>query len=134
MRRSITLATKLSLAFVAIVAVACATMAGWSLWQAHQRAAALERALADETSRQTAIARTLAALPQFQALTVAADREATLAAFAPPFAALTASGEITKLSIILRSGIALAREAQLATRNLRHFDDTTISLINPFGG
>ena len=32
------------------------------------------------------------------------------------------------------AGIALAREAQLATRNLRHFDDTTISLINPFGG
>ncbi len=121
MRRSITLATKLSLAFVAIVAVACATMAGWSLWQAHQRAdheataslaagaAALERALADETSRQTAIARTLAALPQFQALTAAADREATLAAFAPPFAALTASGDITNLSIILRSGLALAR-------------------------
>jgi len=34
----------------------------------------------------------------------------------------------------LIAGIALAREAQLATRNLRHFDDTTISLINPFGG
>jgi methyl-accepting chemotaxis protein len=121
MRRSITLATKLSLAFVAIVAVACATMAGWSLWQAHQRAdqeataslaagaAALERALADETSRQTAIARTLAALPQFQALAASADRDATLAAFAPPFNALTASGDITNLSIILRSGIALAR-------------------------
>jgi len=27
----------------------------------------------------------------------------------------------------------LAR-AMPATRNMRHFDDTTISLINPFGG
>jgi predicted nucleic acid-binding protein len=32
----------------------------------------------------------------------------------------------------LITGIAMAHEAQLATRNVRHFSDTTISLINPF--
>jgi predicted nucleic acid-binding protein len=32
----------------------------------------------------------------------------------------------------LIAGIALAHEAQLATRNRRHFSDITISLINPF--
>jgi len=32
----------------------------------------------------------------------------------------------------LIAGIALAQQAQLATRNSRHFSDTTISLINPF--
>ena len=32
----------------------------------------------------------------------------------------------------LIAGIALAHRAQLATRNSRHFSDTTISLINPF--
>jgi len=32
----------------------------------------------------------------------------------------------------LIAGIALAHEAQLATRNVRHFSDTIISLINPF--
>ena len=30
------------------------------------------------------------------------------------------------------AGFALARGARLATRNTRHFDDTTIGLINPF--
>ena len=30
--------------------------------------------------------------------------------------------------------IALARGAMLATRNHRHFNDTTIGLINPFAG
>lgn len=34
----------------------------------------------------------------------------------------------------LIAGIALAGEAQLATRNLHHFDDINISLINPFAG
>ncbi len=32
----------------------------------------------------------------------------------------------------LIAGIALAHQAQLATRNSRHFSDTSISLINPF--
>ena len=32
----------------------------------------------------------------------------------------------------LIAGIALTRGAQLATRNTRHFSDTTIWLINPF--
>jgi predicted nucleic acid-binding protein len=32
----------------------------------------------------------------------------------------------------LIAGIALARGAQLATRNTRHFSDTSIGLINPF--
>ena len=30
------------------------------------------------------------------------------------------------------AGIALARQAQLATRNVRHFNDTGLSLVNPF--
>lgn len=32
----------------------------------------------------------------------------------------------------LIAGIALAHQAQLATRNLRHFSDTGLSLIHPF--
>ena len=32
----------------------------------------------------------------------------------------------------LIAGIALANQAQLATRNLRHFNDTSLRLINPF--
>ncbi len=32
----------------------------------------------------------------------------------------------------LIAGIALAHQARLATRNVHHFNDTTISLINPF--
>ena len=32
----------------------------------------------------------------------------------------------------LIAGIALAHQAQLATRNTRHFSDTSISLIDPF--
>lgn len=32
----------------------------------------------------------------------------------------------------LIDGIALAHQAQLATRNSRHFSDTTISLIDPY--
>lgn len=32
----------------------------------------------------------------------------------------------------LIAAIALANGARLATRNVRHFSDTTISLINPF--
>ena len=44
-----------------------------------------------------------------------------------------AKGRVVDLRDTLIAGIALACEAQLATRNVRHFDDTTISLINPFG-
>ena len=33
---------------------------------------------------------------------------------------------------MLIAGIALAQEARLATHNGRHFDDTTVVLINPF--
>lgn len=33
----------------------------------------------------------------------------------------------------LIGGIALAQESQLATRNVRHFSETSIRLINPFG-
>ncbi|MCX5952756.1 MAG: hypothetical protein NTZ40_04500 [Cyanobacteria bacterium] len=40
----------------------------------------------------------------------------------------------TDLRNTLIAGIALAREAQLATRNLCNFDDTILSLINPFAG
>ncbi|MFM9087043.1 MAG: PIN domain-containing protein [Cyanobium sp.] len=41
-------------------------------------------------------------------------------------------GRSVDLRDTLIAGIALAQEAQLATRNSRHFSDTTISLINPF--
>lgn len=68
-----------------------------------------------------------------------AERVAPLDALASQRAALLAAarranGRSIDLRDTLIAGIALAREAQLATRNLRHFDDTTISLINPFGG
>ncbi len=43
-----------------------------------------------------------------------------------------AKGRVVDLRDTLIAGIALACEAQLATRNVWHFDDTTISLINPF--
>ena len=59
---------------------------------------------------------------------LASQRAALLAA------ARRANGRRIDLRDTLIAGIALAREAQLATRNLRHFDDTTISLINPFAG
>ena len=41
-------------------------------------------------------------------------------------------GRPVDLRDTLIAGIALAHQAQLATRNSRHFSDTTISLINPF--
>jgi hypothetical protein len=41
-------------------------------------------------------------------------------------------GRPVDLRDTLIAGIALAHEAQLATRNVRHFSDTTLSLINPF--
>jgi predicted nucleic acid-binding protein len=57
---------------------------------------------------------------------LAAQRAALLAA------ARRAKGRVVDLRDTLIAGIALACEAQLATRNVRHFEDTTISLINPF--
>lgn len=45
-----------------------------------------------------------------------------------------AKGTSVDLRDTLIAGIALARDAQLATRNSRHFNDTTIGLINPFAG
>jgi predicted nucleic acid-binding protein len=32
------------------------------------------------------------------------------------------------------AGIALARHASLATRNVRHFDDLTVPVVNPWTG
>ena len=43
-----------------------------------------------------------------------------------------AEGRPVDLRDTLIAGIALAHEAQLATRNVRHFNDTGLSLINPF--
>ena len=43
-----------------------------------------------------------------------------------------AKGRSVDLRDTLIAGIALARGAQLATRNTRHFSDTSIGLINPF--
>jgi predicted nucleic acid-binding protein len=42
------------------------------------------------------------------------------------------NGRPVDLRDTLIAGIALANQAQLATRNTRHFSDTTISLIDPF--
>jgi predicted nucleic acid-binding protein len=41
-------------------------------------------------------------------------------------------GRTVDLRDTLIAGIALANQAQLATRNLCHFSDTSLSLINPF--
>ncbi len=65
------------------------------------------------------------------------ERIAPLDARAANQAALLAAqrktqGRSLDLRDALIAGIALAHEAQLATRNVRHFSDTTISLINPF--
>jgi predicted nucleic acid-binding protein len=65
------------------------------------------------------------------------ERIAPLDARAANQAALFAAqrkmqGRSVDLLDTLIAGIALAHEAQLATRNVRHFSDTTISLINPF--
>ncbi len=57
---------------------------------------------------------------------LAAHRAADLAA------ERKARGRQVDLRDTLVAGIALARGAQLATRNTRHFSDTSISLINPF--
>ncbi|MGB5239730.1 MAG: type II toxin-antitoxin system VapC family toxin [Prochlorococcaceae cyanobacterium] len=57
---------------------------------------------------------------------LAAHRAADLAA------ERKARGRQVDLRDTLIAGIALARGAQLATRNTRHFSDTSISLINPF--
>lgn len=65
------------------------------------------------------------------------QRVAPLDALAAEQAALLAAtrrakGRVIDLRDTLIAGIALARQSQLATRNLRHFEDTTISLISPF--
>jgi predicted nucleic acid-binding protein len=65
------------------------------------------------------------------------DRIAPLDGLAAPRAAGLAAdrkarGRQVDLRDTLIAGIALARGAQLATRNTRHFSDTSISLINPF--
>lgn len=59
---------------------------------------------------------------------LAAQRAAELAALRKTL------GKPVDLRDTLLAGIALARGARLATRNTRHFSDTTIGLINPFGG
>lgn len=43
-----------------------------------------------------------------------------------------AQGRSVDLRDTLIAGIALAQQAQLATRNVRHFNDTGLSLVNPF--
>jgi len=43
-----------------------------------------------------------------------------------------AQGRPVDLRDTLIAGIALAQQAQLATRNVRHFNDTGLSLVNPF--
>ncbi len=40
-------------------------------------------------------------------------------------------GQIVDLRDSQIAGIALSRNATLATRNIRHFDDTSLTLINP---
>lgn len=42
------------------------------------------------------------------------------------------SGKVVDIRDTLIAGIAVARRATLATRNLKHFDDLSISLVNPW--
>jgi methyl-accepting chemotaxis protein len=121
MRIASTITGKLQFGFAAIAISACLSLAGFAFWQTQQRAhqevardleagkAALENALADEGRRQTSIARGLAVLPAVQAAAAAADRSAMLAALAPSFAALSRGGDITSLTVVMPSGVALAR-------------------------
>ncbi|MFS6828190.1 type II toxin-antitoxin system VapC family toxin [Cyanobium sp. ATX 6F1] len=72
-----------------------------------------------------------------QLLQLIQERIAPLDGLASQKAALLAAerkakGRPVDLRDTLIAGIAMARGARLATRNTRHFDDTTISLINPF--
>jgi methyl-accepting chemotaxis protein len=115
---------KLSLGFAATAVFACASLSGWSLWQAEQREAAqvaralargesaLDNALADEARRQMSIARTVAALEAVRQAAATQDRPAMLAALAPSYAALLKGGDANTLSVMLPSGKALARAAQ----------------------
>lgn len=52
-------------------------------------------------------------------------------------AALAASRKVRGQPVDMRdtfiAGVALARRATLATRNVRHFDDLTVPVINPWG-
>lgn len=57
---------------------------------------------------------------------LAAEKAAVLAA------QRKTQGRPVDLRDTLIAGIALAHEARLATRNVCHFSDTTLSLINPF--
>jgi len=51
-------------------------------------------------------------------------------------AALAAKGRMAGKSADVRdtaiAGIAISRRATLATRNVRHFDDLDISVVNPW--
>jgi hypothetical protein len=79
MSLSLSIRGKLSLGFAATALFACASLSGWAIWQAHQRAPAevardletgvqaLERALADEARRQMSIGRAVAVLPGVRA-------------------------------------------------------------------
>ena len=56
----------------------------------------------------------------------AADQAASLAA------ARKKRGRMVDMRDTFIAGIALARRATLATRNIRHFDDLTIQVVNPW--
>jgi methyl-accepting chemotaxis protein len=116
--------SKLAAGFAATAVFACLSVSGWSWWGMQERQAAaveraleagrdaLQRALTDEERRQLAIARGLAATPAVRAAASAGDRAAMLAVLAPSFEALRQGGDATNLSVILRSGVALARAHQ----------------------
>jgi toxin FitB len=84
-----------------------------------RRRSTLEQAFADYV-REDLQERVLA----FDA--AAADAAAALAA------AYRKRGRQIDFRDIQIAGIALARKATLATRNLRHFDDPSITMINPW--
>ncbi|NKE45937.1 HAMP domain-containing protein [Roseomonas frigidaquae] len=121
MKRFDSIRLQLAASFAAAALFACLTLSGWSWWAMQDRHAAavaealaegegtLDRALADEQQRQLSLARALAALPQVQAAAAAKDRQAMLAAFAPPFEALRLNGDATNISVIVPPGVALAR-------------------------
>jgi predicted nucleic acid-binding protein len=58
--------------------------------------------------------------------TVAAEEAAVL------MASRRRAGRMIELRDTMIAGIAIARRATLATRNIRHFDDLPVSLIDPW--
>jgi methyl-accepting chemotaxis protein len=124
MALAVSIRGKLSLGFAATALFACASLSGWALMEAGERAEdvvelklargqqAVQAALTDEARRQMSIARTVAALAAVQLAAATQDHPAMLAALAPSYAALLQRGDANTLSLMVPPGTALARAAQ----------------------